>query len=286
VQGSRGLTSWIAHAPLGRRVAEVWPQFVLGFGSPGWGVLKWVALAGAVLGLVLLLTRAGPRERAGGVLVAGFALAGLMLNLLLIAGGLDDLITRNLLATWMPAALAVAAGLAAPRARWAGGLAALVMCASGIVAAVGVSMNRNLERPDWRVVARILGARPVATAAGASARAIFVQHYRELLPLSLYLPGLKAVKHGAVTVSEIDVVSFTSPPSNDFCWWGSACNLWPSVAQRTYPIRGFRELWRRRALQFTVVRLVSSRPVSLTPHAMARALKTTRYVNDELLVQR
>ena len=47
-----------------------------------------------------------------------------------------------------------------------------------------------------------------------------------------------------------------------------------------------REVWRRHALQFTVVRLVSDRPLRLTPHEVAHALKTTRYVNDELLVQR
>ena len=120
-QSHRGLTSWIAHAPLGARIAEVWPQFALGFGSPAWQVLKWVALAAAVVGLVLLAVRPDGRARRGALLAGGLALAGLVLNLLLVAGGIDDLITRNLLAIWMPVMLAVAGGLAAPRTQWLSG---------------------------------------------------------------------------------------------------------------------------------------------------------------------
>jgi hypothetical protein len=90
----------------------------------------------------------------------------------------------------------------------------------------------------------------------------------------------------SATVSELDIVSFTSPPSGGFCWWGAACNLWPSRMQGSYHIRGFAPVGRRHALQFTVLRLVASRPVRLTPHAVARALHTTHYRNDELLIQR
>jgi hypothetical protein len=286
-QSHRGLTTWIAHAPLGPRVAQVWPQFVLGFGSPAWGVLKWVALAAAVLGLVPVMRRDAGVARRGGRLCAGLVVAGLALSLLLVAGGVDDLLTRNLLALWVPAAVAVAAGLAVARPPAVGVLAAAVMCGCGVVAAAGVATERALERPDWRVVARTLGPRPAAAVAAGGGRAILVQHYRDLLPLSLYLPGLRAIRsRRGATVSELDVVSFTSPPSGGFCWWGSGCNLWPSRMQRSYHVAGFEPLWRRRALQFTVLRLVPAGPVRLTPHQVARALHTTRYRNDELLIQR
>ena len=135
------------------------------------------------------------------------------------------------------------------------------------------------------MVAGALGSHPETTAPGSHVRAILVQHYRDLLPLSLYLPRLRFMGARGATVTEVDVVSFTSPPTGGFCWWGSACNLWPSVMQRSYPIHGFHEAWRRRALQFTILRLVSSNPVRLTPHAVSRALRTTRFRNDELLIQ-
>jgi hypothetical protein len=162
-----------------------------------------------------------------------------------------------------------------------------VLCACGVVATVGVATERRLERPDWRVVARALGSRPAAPVAAGGGRAILVQHYRDLLPLSLYLPGLRFMSRRGATVSELDIVSFTSPPSGGFCWWGSGCNLWPSRMQHSYHIAGFEPVWRHHALQFTILRLaVPAGPVRLTPHAVARALHTTRYHNDELLIQR
>jgi len=82
------------------------------------------------------------------------------------------------------------------------------------------------------------------------------------------------------------VISFTDPPSADFCWWGSACNLWPSRMQADYPIPGFRVAWRRHAYQFTVMRLISTRPRRLSARQVRRAVTLTGYRNDELLYQR
>ena len=50
-------------------------------------------------------------------------------------------------------------------------------------------------------------ARALGTHAPAGGRAILVQHYRDLLPLSLYVPGLKFWRGGApMRVREFDVV--------------------------------------------------------------------------------
>jgi mannosyltransferase len=288
-QNGTGHDGWIAHSPLGRRLGQVIPQFAIGFDGPAHSVLEPVAIAIVVLAVVLVFTRCSPAERRGALLAGGLALAGLAFSLLLIVAGFDDLLTRNLLAIWIPAALLVAGGLSAARARRVGMVAAAVLCAMGVTTALGVAFDRNLERPDWRVVARALGPRPAAAPAAIQAaptRAILVQHYRDLLPLSLYVPGLKFMGPRGATVSELDVVSFTSPPSNGFCWWGSACNLWPSQMQAAYDVRGFHEVWRRHALQFTILRLESPVPVRITPGEAARALHTTSFANDELLVQR
>jgi hypothetical protein len=281
-QSGTGNASWIAKAPLGRRLGQVVPQFASGFDGPAHSVLEPLAIAIVALAAVLVFVRSDGGARRGALIAGGIALAGLVLNLLLIVGGVDDLITRNVLAIWMPAALFVAGGLAAARARRLGLIAAGVLCALGAVTALGVAFDRNLQRPDWRVVARTLGTHPREP----GTRAILIQHYRELLPLSLYVPGLHFMGRGGATVSEFDVVSFTSPPSSGFCWWGAACNLWPSRAQSSYPIAGFREVSRQRELQFTIVRLVAPHPVHITPAQVSWALTATRLANNGLLIQR
>jgi hypothetical protein len=280
-QQSSGRADWIARAPFGRRLGQGVPQFVAGFDGPAHGLLRWVAVVIVVVALVLLATRSEPVARRGALLAGGIALAGLLISLALVVVGFDDLLTRNLLAIWAPAALVVAGGLAVPRPRFMGVGLTVVLCVIGVVTAVGVAVDRDFERPDWRVVAGMLGRSP------AGGRAILVQHYRDLLPLSLYERGLTFWPgRRAIAVRELDVVSFTAPASSGFCWWGSACNLWPSRAQSSYPVAGFRLVSERRMLQFTVLRMVSSRRVRVTPAAVARVLTATNFRNDELLWQR
>ena len=284
-QHGTGRSNWIAHAPFGRRLGQIVPQFAVGFDGPAHSVLEPVAIAVLVLSVVLLVTRSGgsgSATRQGTLIAGGLALAGFLLSLVLVAVGFDDLLTRNMLAIWTAAALFVAGGLAAPRARVLGIVAAFVLCAIGVTTAVGVAVDRDLQRPDWRVVASALGHH-----APAGGRAILVQHYRDLLPLSLYMPGLSFWSgHRALRVREFDVVSFTSPLSAGFCWWGSACNLWPSRMQTSYPVAEFRAVSERHALQFTVLRMISSRPVRLTPAEVSKVLTATNFRNDELLWQR
>lgn len=284
---------WIGTVSLGRRLGQVIPQFAAGFQGPARGVLEPLAIAIIVLAVVLLMVRAGAAERRGALIAGSLALAGLVISLVLIVLGFDEVLTRNLLALWLPAALVVAGGLAVRRPLGVGLAATGALCAIGVVTTIGVAVDRNYERPDWRVVARVLGpaaGRPAgagrAAPAASPARAILVQHYRDLLPLSLYLPGLRFMPRSGATVSQLDVVSFTSPPSAGFCWWGSACNLWPSAMQSAYPVPGFRERWRRRELQFSVMQMTSPRPVRLTPAEVSRVLRTTSFRNDELLLQR
>jgi hypothetical protein len=156
----------------------------------------------------------------------------------------------------------------------------------GLVAAVGVARDRNLQRPDWRGVAAVLGTRP-SGAAATSGRAILVQNYKDRLPLGLYLPGLRFVPTHHTRVSELDVITFTDPPNAGFCWWGSACNLLASHMQSNYPIPGFRPVWRRRIYQFTVLHMVAARgPTLVRAGQIARILTNTTMHRSELMVQR
>jgi 4-amino-4-deoxy-L-arabinose transferase-like glycosyltransferase len=265
-QNGTGHASWIAPIPLGPRVGQIVPQFLVGYGAPALTVLERVAEAAALVGIVLLLTRAKGRARAGALVAGSIALAGLVIGLLLVAGGVDDLITRNVISLWMPAAVALAGGLAVTRPRWVGLGATLVLCGIGITAAGAVAFNRSLQRPDWRKLAALIGKD-----APPGGRALLIQRYRTLLPLSLYLhgkltylPGLKiragetvppGLSHGSATVSELDIVAMQAPRVN-LCWWGATCNLTPSTLRSSYPLPGFRVLWRRSVYPFTVERLV------------------------------
>ncbi len=300
-QNSTGHDSWIAHSPLGLRLAQILPQFLIGTGAPARTALKFLALALALTGLGLLAARTRDDERRRALAVGALAVGGFVISLAFVAAGSDALITRNILPLWLPAAICVAGGLAAGsgergglaarsgeragrgRARAVGVTVTVALCVIGIVATAAIAVDRNLERPDWRGVARVLGARPAAAAPSAG-RVILIQHYRTLLPLSLYLPRL-AVLHGGERVREIDIVSISSP-QQPLCWWGAACNLIPSAMQASYDIPGFHELWRRRIYQFTIMRLVSERPRRVTRSEVARALVTTTLRNDDLLVQR
>ena len=280
-QNSTHNSRWIGAIPLHARLGQVVPQFLIGFQAPAQSVLEPIAAALAVGALVLLAFASDERARRRALALAGVAVGGLILNLLLISGGLDDLITRNLIGLWLPAALVVAAGFGAQRAGRVGIAAAAALCGIGVAAAVGVAVTRSYQRPDWRVVAHDVGRLPPA---GTTGRAILIQDYRDLLPLSLYLPGLHVLGRAPADVSELDVIAIRAPHVS-LCWWGAACNLDSSTMQRSYPIRGMHSVWRRQALQFSILELRSSRPVVLDRADVARALSSTSLGNDDLLIQ-
>jgi mannosyltransferase len=275
--------SWISRSQLGTRLNQILPQMLIGPGSPDRMLVKFVAIAAALIGLALLILRAEAVERRTGLAVVGLLVGAAVLNLLFILAGYDDLITRNLLALVIPAGLVLACGLGARRAGHLGLLAAAVLCSLGIIASVGVAADRVLQRPDWRPLARMLGPGPHR---GQPGRAFLIQRYGFILPLSLYLPGLQRIppRRGA-RVNQLDVIAF-SAPEQPLCWWGAACNLRPSRLQPSYPIPGFHLVWRRRVRQFTVEHFVAAHPVVLRSATVARALTYTHLRKDSLVVQR
>jgi mannosyltransferase len=280
-QNGTGHDSWIATAPLGPRLAQIVPQFLIGTNAPHRQVLKYLAMALALIALALVAARASPAERGPALLAGGLAVAGFLLTLVLLVLGFDDLITRNIIALWLPAAVLVSAGLAAARARRLGLAVTVALCAIGVIATVGIATDRSMQRPDWRAVAHVLGPSP----GRGPGRAILIQHYRTLLPLSLYLARLSVLDRVGARVTQLDVISMTVP-RQPLCWWGAACNLIPSRMQTAYDVPGFRTVWVRHVHQFTIMHLVSRRPVHLTRGAVAAALTTTSLPRDLLLVQR
>jgi mannosyltransferase len=303
-QSSTGRDSWIAHSDLGVRLRQIIPQFLIGTGAPARSELKFAAMALALVGLGTLAWRVwrpaqggdapaeagdarAPAEAGdaravrGAALAGGLALAGFLLSLAFVAAGSDTLITRNIIGLWLPAAVAVGGGLALARPRALGLAAAGALCGIGLTAAIGVATDYSLQRPDWRVVARTLGPGPPP----GSTRLILIQHYRTLLPLSLYLHGLRFLRGPAASgVRELDVIAISSP-QQPLCWWGAACNLIPSQLQSRYDVPGFSRLWVRSVRQFTIMRLVAARAERVTVGEVSRTLHTTTLAHDELLIQ-
>jgi mannosyltransferase len=288
-QNGAGNDAWIATEPLRLRLAQIIPQFLIGTDAPARDAFKYTAFALVLAAFVLLAVRLsrsdrgerGGAELGGALVAAALAVGGFALGLVLILVGFDDLITRNAIELWLPAAIVVAAACAAqsgPAARIGAAIAG-ALCAIGLAAAIAVAVTPSMQRPDWPGVARILGSEPPSE----QSRVILIQRFQTLLPLKLYLPRLARLRSPA-TVTELDVISMRSP-RQPLCWWGAECNLIASPMQPRYAIAGMRTASVRHVGQFTIRRLVAARPVTVTPAIVARALTATSLAEDELMIQ-
>lgn len=345
-QSRTGNNAWIGRSPLGERLAQVIPLFLLGPQTPARVALKFLAFALALAALALLViavrgehgvsvftrtTRAVPEAspalaralvRApastgasgpppqtkapasartarlaprpfdltaaagawrGALLPALLTLCGFAISLLAIPVS-DTFLARNLLALWLPAALVISAGLGAARARPLTGAITATLCAIGATAALGVAFDDNLQRPNWQPVAQLIGPPTHGR------RLVLVEHNPGLMPLALYMPGLKHLharsRLSGTHVSEIDVISVKDIHGlGGFCWWGSACNLSPSYFGHHYRLPGFRVLRYMHVEQFRIVKLASSRPQEVTPLSIEHLLRDPVLTRDAVLIQ-
>ena len=170
-------------------------------------------------------------------------------------------------------------GLEPDRGRRAGITVTAGVCAIGVVAAISVASDSSFQRPDWPGVVRALGEVPSA----GQSRAILIQRYQTLLPLSLDLPDLHRLRR-PVRVSQLDVIAMHSPRQS-LCWWGAECNLISSQVQPRYRIPGLQIVGRRHVRQFEILELHARRPILLTPAAVSHSLATTDLSQDILMVQ-
>ena len=282
--GQRPNASWIARWPLDQRLSQVAPQYLLGTGAPARTWLKLGGAAAVLLAVVMLAWRADSRERRGAVVSGMLAVTGFLLSLGLVVAGVDELITRNVILVLIPLIVLIASGLGARRAGVLGVLGAATLCTIGLVAAIAVAVDWNLQRPDWRAVARVIGLRQPT---GAD-RAILIQRYPTVLPLALYVPGLRFMNARGGRVNELDVIAINDPPHDGwFCWWGSTCNVASSELDTSIRLRGFHPDGPVvHVNQFLILRLRSGTSVRLTPRKVSRALTTTKLPSDGLLIQR
>ncbi len=267
--GQRPQASWIAPWRLDRRLEQIAPQYLLGTGTPGRTWLELAGVAAVVLAVVLLACRADARERRGAIVSGAFATSGLLLSLVLVAAGIDELITRNVIVVLIPVLLLISAGLGARRAGVLGLAGVATVCTIGLIASMGVAADSSLQRPDWRALARAIGSQRPARVG----RAILIQRYVFLRPLALDMSGLRFMKPRGELVNELDVIAMKAPADGWFCWWGSGCNLLSSRLDTSIRVRGFyRDGPVLRVNQFSILRFRSAAGVRLTPNLVARAV--------------
>ena len=203
----RGNGAFIAELDLVERIGAVPKKFMLGepadrIDNPlvvGTGVL--LALAAAIL-----LLRRERRDRRPALVALGVAGAVVALPLVLVAVGVDYFNARNALAALVPAAVAVAIGLASPsgqglRLAVAGGL-----CALWVAVVVAVAVDRDLQREDWRGLAERLEA-------DHGERVLVVTPTFGFVPLSLYLPAVPRLPASGAPVHELLVIDVAASPA-------------------------------------------------------------------------
>ena len=250
---------WIEHSSYLFRLRQIPALFLLGPETHLRVLLKFLAFAIIALSVVLLIWRSRRKERQGALLPGALALTGFLIAAI---PGHSTLLGRNLLPIWLPAAIFVAAGLGAARARVLGIAATIVLCAIGATAVISVDTTHAFQRPNWALVAESLQRWPARGQTTRDGRIIVIQDNPGLLPLGLYIKHVHYIEQPTLRrISQIDVIAALPHKGlGGFCWWGSQCNLIPSRLERRYVIPGFKIVARERVRDFAILEMRSSRP--------------------------
>jgi mannosyltransferase len=271
-QRNHGNAGWIRDIPLGHRLGELPRELLAGFPP----AVPWVPVVGGALilaAIALLLSRGEARERRAALLAGGIGAAALLAPLALAAGGLDYLLTRNVLVAWLPFALVVAAGLGARRAARLGALLTAGLCAVSLVAVDAVAHDADVQRPPWRTLSATLGA-------PRSGRAIVLVHAGFGLPLAVYRPGTWLMERLAAPLREIDVVT-GDEPNTRFVWWGAVGGIARARLPLRPPAAGFASAGRVRAGDLTVTRFVAARRITVRWQTLRRGRGTVVLLDRE-----
>jgi hypothetical protein len=255
---------WIEESALGERFFQTGVSFLIGetghvIAEPPrvhYAVLPALGVGLAALALLALGTR---RERRGGAIALVVGLGVLALAGAAALVGKDYVVERNLLPALVPLAAVVALGLGAARARFAGMLVAVALCAYFLAFDVYVTQTPNLQRPDYRGVATALGPARVPRA--------IVSWRLAGDPLRWYLgDGALRWYGGGEAVREVDLVGKRN------------------VAERPANLpAAFHLAAVLRLNRLTIARYVSSKPVLLWMHeldAMQTGYATNTIVLD------
>jgi hypothetical protein len=167
--------------------------------------------------------------------------------------GPDYLISRNVIPSLLPLAVALAAGFAATRA---GVAAAALLCALGLLQVVGVDTNESYQRDNWRGAGEFIGR-------ADQPRAVIVTPASGAMPMLHYLQGGEKTPAAGIDVKELVFV-------------GLAARLPGETAKPPRPVtvgaEGFTEVRRKQAGTYTVVIEKSPTGTHITPTVGASSL--------------
>ena len=178
---------WITKTALGFRIAEAGRQSLIGPGGPDdrlWALGAALVLVAAVL----VVVRGDRRERSAFAVMVALGATGLVLPVAGAAIGSDYFLGRNLIASLVPLAIAVAIGLGAVRAGWIGATATAGLCVLSTLIVVAVASDVDLQKADWRSLAALLDTVP-------SDSAVVIDHDGHLAePLLRYLRSARVLR--------------------------------------------------------------------------------------------
>jgi uncharacterized membrane protein len=248
-QRSTGAARFISESSMARRLAQIPKQFAVGYQGPLETVTTILAIAVVAYGIVALARTRADRPW----VVAGLGVAAALAPAVLALIGPDYLISRNVIPSLLPLAVALAAGFAATRA---GVAAAALLCALGLLQVVGVDTNESYQRDNWRGAGEFIGR-------ADQPRAEIVTPASGAMPMLHYLQGGEKTPAAGIDVKELVFV-------------GLAARLPGETAKPPRPVavgaEGFTEVRRKQAGTYTVVIEKSPTGTHITPTVGASSL--------------
>ena len=255
--------SWIAGHRLPKRFGDFGLGAFVGPVPPD-GRLWIVVAAVAVLGIVLVATVGGRRERRAALLAGGVGVLSIVIALAATVVGVDVVVARYLIGSMIVMLAAVAVGLGADRApRGLGWAAVAVVCVVSLVVVGAGIRDPQRQRADWRAVAAAHETR------GTDGTRLIVLNLHGYLglPLLRYVEGARILDEDeTVLVDQIDMVVAkpSDPPCNLFV--GLECPMIFLGVPPPQPLAQQVHLEERFELdQFFLDRYRSAAPVEVTP---------------------
>jgi 4-amino-4-deoxy-L-arabinose transferase-like glycosyltransferase len=230
-----------------RVFAQVPKQWLVGYDAPAETLVVILSAAAALAGAWLAATAARGRERRAAFVGAVAGLSALAIALVMALFGADYYLSRYLLAAWLPLALAIAVGFDTRRAGL--GIAAL-LCALWVFVVVSVNTRPELQRDDWRGIARAMGV------PDPHGRAVVVSPINGGIPLRLYLPRSSVFPAAGAQIGEVDVVAAAPREAG-------ATRTAPPV-RKVLQLPGFRQESVHQGRTFTVVKYRAKAPAPET----------------------
>jgi 4-amino-4-deoxy-L-arabinose transferase-like glycosyltransferase len=196
-QRANGTAGFITQTGLPTRLAQAVKQLAIGYDAPADGLIVGLGCVLGVAAIWLAWRRLAETERLRALGIVGLGIAATGLPVLAAGLGFDYVITRNVIATWVPVSLAVAAGLA--RSGRAGTVVLIGVCSLGLAVTLGVDLDGRYQRDDWRGVARAV---PTGTLS-----ALVVTPSSGRLALQYYLPRSRPVGPTGAKVTTVEVIA-------------------------------------------------------------------------------